>query len=232
MSNLLSPPEDPPGTPDAPDRRSVAEVVAILRQRIVTRILAPGARIRERDIATELGASRAVIRDALATLAQRHLVKRYPNRGAEVARLGRAEILSLYEVREGVEGLCARLATERAPPGHWADLVALFGAPAEAAIERHAFDIYVGYIVQLDNRMIAAAANPDLEELLGALADRSAVLARRSVFLPGRAAQGLVLHRATLDAMHRRDAVAAEQIKRENLRLARDYLIRFEEYVV
>lgn len=218
-------------SPAAASRVTAQEVVARLRQRIVTQAIAPGARIVERDVADEFGVSRAVVRDALAVLAQRQLIRRYPNRGAEVVRLGRAEILSIYEVREVVEGLCARLATERAADDHWKDLIATFGKPAERTIARQDYDIYFGYIDRLNGRMIAAAANSDLADVLGALADRSAVLARRSVFLPGRAEQGLVLHRAVVEAMHRRDAALAERLKRENLRLARDYLLRFEEYL-
>jgi DNA-binding GntR family transcriptional regulator len=210
----------------------LSDVIAELRGRIITQRLAPGSRLRERQLAEDLGVSRAVIREALSNLAERRLVVRFPNRGAEVVRLGREDILSIYETRGALEGLCARLATERAPPGHWNDLVELFGLPAQEAVRLAAFDTYTGFIDRLNVRMIAAAHNTVLEDLMRALEDRSAVLARRSVFLPGRAEQGLVMHRAVVQAMQQGDPEKAERLKRENLMLARDYLLRFEEYVL
>lgn len=229
MSSLAAFPID--ADPAADARPGLAEVTEKLRDRIVGQALAPGERLRERQLAAEFGVSRAVIRDALSNLTQRHLVVRYPNRGAEVVRLGPAEIRAIYEVRETVEGLCARLATQRTPAGFWRDLVDLFDAPAASAIRTGRFDLYSSYIARLDARMKEAADNDVLAEMLNALADRSAVLARRSVLLPGRAEQGLVLHRAVLEAMNRGDAEAAERLKRENLRLARDMLLRFEAFV-
>ena len=211
---------------------SVEDVVAQLRQRIVRQDLAPGSRLRERQIADELGVSRTVIRDALSILAERQLVVRYPNRGAEVVRLGRPEIIAIYEVRVAVEGLCARLATERAPAGAWEELTVLFRSPADDAVRHHDFDLYNSFISRFDQQMIAYAANPVLADVLGTLADRSAVLARRSVFLPGRAEQGLQLHRATLQAMRIGHAAEAERSKQQNLRLARDYLLKFEGFVL
>ena len=212
-------------------RSSLRAVTDELRNRIVRQVLAPGERLRERQLAAEFGVSRTVIRDALTELTQRRLIVRYPHRGAEIVRLGAQEISEIYEVRESVEALCARLATERTRPGDWDDLQDLFDGPAAEAVRLEALDEYSAYIDRLNDRMIAAAANPVLAELLGALADRSAVLARRSVFLPGRAEQGRALHAQVIGAMNRGDAGEAERLKRQNLRFARDTLIRYADYV-
>ena len=48
---------------------------------------APGARLVERSIATELGTSHIPVREALARLAEEGLVVRLPRRGARVAEL-------------------------------------------------------------------------------------------------------------------------------------------------
>ena len=92
---------------------------------------------RERDLAEQFGVSAgACIREALGVLIERRLVVRYPNRGVEATRLGRAEIVSIYEVREYLDGLCGRLATERSRPGSWQDMVELFAEPAARAVEQ------------------------------------------------------------------------------------------------
>src|SRR5690606_27276475 len=94
---------------------NVALVFKHLRERIITRQLEPGTRIKERDVADELQVSRAVVRDALGILAERRLIVRPPNRGAEVARIDEQEIIMIYEAREALEGVAAQLAAERAP---------------------------------------------------------------------------------------------------------------------
>ena len=72
----------------------------------------PGAKLREPDLAEEFGVASHRVRDALAALEQRGLVERIPNRGALVMRLDLSQVFYIYDLREVLEGLCARLATE------------------------------------------------------------------------------------------------------------------------
>jgi DNA-binding GntR family transcriptional regulator len=88
--------------------------------------------------------------------------------------------------------------------------------------------LYLSYIDRLTIRMVEAAANPVLKELLAMLTDRVAMLDRRSVLLPGRAERGLANHRLVIDAINRGDADEAERQKRRSLREARDVLLRYE----
>jgi DNA-binding GntR family transcriptional regulator len=208
--------------------RQVETVVEQLRDGIVSQLYPPGSRLREQDLADRFGVSRACIREALSLLAERRLVVRYPNRGVEVARLGQAEIVSIYEAREYLDGLCGRLATERTEPGSWQDMVQLFSDPAATAVANGDIPLYLSYIDQLTVRMVEAAANPVLKELLAMLTDRVAMLDRRSVLLPGRAERGLANHRLVIDAINRGDADEAERQKRRSLREARDVLLRYE----
>ena len=136
-----------------------------MRDRIVKRIYLPGQRLTERELAEEFGVSRSMVRDALNVLAERRLVVRSANRGVEVARIGRAEVIEIYEVREAVEGLLARMASERAPDGTWDDLLDLFGEPATDAVERQDVEAYSVMLDQLSERTVAMAGNSILSDL-------------------------------------------------------------------
>jgi DNA-binding GntR family transcriptional regulator len=208
-------------------RPSLDSVTAEIGNRIVGRVYLPGQRLIERDLAQEFRVSRAVIREALSLLAERRLITRTLNRGAEVARIGRTEIIEIYEVREVVDGLVARLATERAPVGAWAHLIVMFDEPAGKAIAAHDVEAYSAMLDQLSHCMITHAQNRVLSDLHSALADRIAVLS-----LPGRMKEGLEGHRKILAAMATRRADDAERLKRENLRAARDSLLAFEDFVL
>jgi DNA-binding GntR family transcriptional regulator len=203
-----------------------------LRRRIVNQELAPGAPLREQALAAEFGVSRARIRDAFGVLEERGLIEREPHRGAVVARPELARIDELFEVREVLEAQTVRLATERAPAGSWDDLATLFEAPMEAALARNDLDAYATAVHALRDRCIALAGNEVLRKLLDSLYDRTAVLIRRLVLVPGRAQEGMRQHRGILAAMRAGDGAGAERLKRANIRSARDWLHSYREYLL
>jgi DNA-binding GntR family transcriptional regulator len=183
-------------------------------------------------LADEFGVSRAQIRDVLGRLEQRGLVRRIPNRGAVVARLDLPQILHIYAVREALEGAAARLAAENAPGESWRDLGELFGAPAERDLRRGDFEAYLAKLELLRRRMLEGAGNPVLADLLENILDRTRMIIRRVLILPGRAATGLREHRAVLQALRRGDGAAAEAATRHNIRSGLAYLRRYESFVL
>src|SRR5690606_39742913 len=110
---------------------NMEDIVEILRKRIVDHDLPPGSKLREAVLTEEFKVSRPRLREAFGVLEDRGLIERIPNRGAVVTRLEADDIHALFEVREVLEGLAVRLATEKADPATWIDLADRFGAPAE-----------------------------------------------------------------------------------------------------
>lgn len=85
-----------------------------LRARIVGLELQPGTRLVERDLAEELAVSRIPLREALQRLQQDGLVVVVPRQGAIVSPFTVDDVRDLFDVRESLEVLAARLAAERA----------------------------------------------------------------------------------------------------------------------
>jgi len=208
------------------------DLFGVLRDRIAAHEIPPGSKLPEEALCSEFGVSRARVREALGTLAERGLVERRPNRGAVVVKLDLRQAEHLYGVREVLEGLAVRLATEALPPESWQDLVELFDEPLARDVERSDGEAYLAKLELLRARIEAGAANPVLSGLLENIRDRTRMLVRRIVLLPGRAAVGLQEHRALLAAMRRGDAAAAEAASRANLRSSLAYLRRFEPFVL
>lgn len=203
-----------------------------LRERIARHALPPGTKLLENDLAREFGVSRAKVRDAFGVLEQRGLILRIPNRGAEVARLDLSQVFEIYAVREMLEGLCVRLAVERAKPQAWQDLVRLFGKPMDAIVKRGEFEDYIANLDRLRSRTLEAAGNGVLADMLNSINDKTREIQRRIIILPGRAAEGLQQHRAVLAAMRKGDAAKAEELRRANIRNSREYLERFQNFVL
>lgn len=101
----------PPEPSRAPSLRD--QVYEQLRSRIMDLELTPGHRITERDAAAELGVSRVPLREALRLLEAEGLIVLVPRQGAMVASWSREDIVRLFEVREELETLAARLAATR-----------------------------------------------------------------------------------------------------------------------
>lgn len=96
---------------------TVDYVVGRLRQRILEGRLAPGQRLIARDLTEELGISRGPIREALRRLAADGMVELVPNRSAMVRHLTRKQVKNLFQIRETLEGLGARLAAQNIGTG-------------------------------------------------------------------------------------------------------------------
>ena len=79
-----------------------------VRDAILRGEYAPGARIRQEDIAEEFGASRIPVREALRILEADGLVTLIANTGAWVAHLSLAECEEVYQIRERIEPLLLR----------------------------------------------------------------------------------------------------------------------------
>jgi DNA-binding GntR family transcriptional regulator len=92
-------------------RRSTVEALGdALRERILSGDLAPGARLREQELADAYDVARHTVRAALRALEAEGLVAISPNRGASVARLSAEAVQGLFELRTALEVEAARLA--------------------------------------------------------------------------------------------------------------------------
>jgi GntR family transcriptional regulator, trigonelline degradation regulator len=119
----------PIGRTAAPLRQRVVEA---LRDSIVHGRLAPGARLIERELIERMGVSRTVLREALRQLETEGLIDVVANKGAVVRSLSRAEAQDLYAIRAVLEGLAARLFTERADEAMRRTLAQAFAETAAA----------------------------------------------------------------------------------------------------
>jgi DNA-binding GntR family transcriptional regulator len=102
----------------APLRQSVMadKLYGILKHRVLTCALAPGARIIEKDICSEFGISRTPLRESLNRLAHEGLVVLSPFKGYSVAPLSVKLFQQMCELRSLLEPQVASLAAARATP--------------------------------------------------------------------------------------------------------------------
>ncbi|MGC4109322.1 MAG: GntR family transcriptional regulator [Nocardioides sp.] len=96
---------------------STADAVhAALQDAMVSGRLAPGTRLGEEELARAFEVSRTPVREALSRLEAEHLIRRGDRGSLMVAEITDDDIVETDAVRQAVDGLAARLASEVARP--------------------------------------------------------------------------------------------------------------------
>ncbi|WP_372346259.1 GntR family transcriptional regulator [Streptomyces sp. KL116D] len=143
-----------------------------LRRRILEAELQPGERLVERDLAAELDVSRIPLREALRRLEADGLVLLVPHRGALVAPFTPADVRDLFDVRESLESLAARLAAERSDAAGLARLRARLDAARAATRDQDRAAIAAAN-AGFHTDIVELAANPLLTSMMRPLEART-----------------------------------------------------------
>jgi DNA-binding GntR family transcriptional regulator len=113
------------------------QAAAHIRGLIIDRVLLPGEKIRQVDLAERIGVSRSPLREALRTLESEGVVSYNVNRGYIVARLDEDDLAQIYRMRSVFEQ--ELLSTIERPPGAVLAQLVQLNADMIEAIDRENF---------------------------------------------------------------------------------------------
>jgi DNA-binding GntR family transcriptional regulator len=193
----------------------VDQVYAVLRARILTGELAPGERLRQENLARELGISRTPLREALRLLATERLVTLETNRGARVTPIDPGEEQAAWFARLVLEPAAARAgATIREPEAIDAMREAI-RAQGSVASDAATFEANRGFHLAL----VATAGNRHLSRFaeLVWVPRIGMTIFQRQATTPGRLEAWAKEHAAIADAVAAGDAEAAERLTRAHI---------------
>jgi DNA-binding GntR family transcriptional regulator len=188
-------------------------VYAALRNAISDGRIAGGERVREEEVARNLGVSRTPVREALQRLQQRGLLVG-PPRGLVVAQLGHAQVLELYAMREILEGSAARFAARHASTEEIGNLYQLQEQLKAAARDA---TLHETLNRRFHEAIYQAAHNRYLTQTLESLLDSFALLRSTTFRLPHRRRNSDEERRRIIEAIERRDSEVAEREAREHI---------------
>ncbi|EIC22253.1 GntR family transcriptional regulator [Thiorhodovibrio frisius] len=198
-------------------------VFAQIRCAIVEGEIAPGSKLSEPVLADRFAISRGPLREAMRRLEATHLVERRANVGARVVSLSAGQLVELYQVRETLEGLAARLAAETMTDAEIAELQRLLDAH-RASVARDHWQAYFQSEGDWDfhYRIVHGSGN---RRLIAILCDDLYYLARMYRCQFGmkseRATAALKEHGLIVDAIGERDGELAEWLMRRHIRASR-----------
>jgi DNA-binding GntR family transcriptional regulator len=154
-------------------------VLASLREAVLAGVLAPGARLRQEELADIFNTSRIPVREALRALEYEGLVRSEPHRGFTVTRLDADDVEEVYDLRILLEGQAVRLALPLLTDDDLDELEQMFErvrsavTPDEGLAAREAFYVrlysvtgrprLVGLIVRLRQEVARALRWPTIQ---------------------------------------------------------------------
>ncbi|RJL35419.1 GntR family transcriptional regulator [Bailinhaonella thermotolerans] len=190
---------------------------AELRASILENRLKPGTPLSVPALAEQLNVSRSPVREAVQRLIHDGLATHVPHRGAEVSRVDVADLRHLYLVREELEGLAARLATERLDVSDLAELDAVLAEHEEVATAGGGEGAHVRQDMRFHRLIRRLSGNPHLIAILDQI-EGKAHLALHSLWRhPHAPALAVEEHRRIYDAMAAGDPAEAERAARAHV---------------
>lgn len=181
----------------------------MIREQILTGVLAPGAPLIQTVLAADLSISMTPVREALRDLASEGLVTQTPHRGAVVTRLDAADAIEITEIRLALEpDALARASLAMRDE----DLAAC--EDAFQRLESATPAEWVPLTREFHTRLLAPTPSRRLRSVLESLIDFAALYVGEAARRRDEVAQ--VEHRQILEAMARRDAPAVADLARRH----------------
>lgn len=194
-----------------------------LRKSILEGSIPAGKKISEPELASTHGVSRGSLREAIAKLENCNLVTRRPNIGARVVSFSVEQLMEIYQIREAMEGMAARLAAENMNDADIEHLQYLLQKHKQATGNPDAYAKNMMKDADLDFHFCIIQGSKN-ERLLRMLCQDLYDLVRfyRFRLNPGFSEKALHEHELIVSAMESRDGEMAELLMRHHIRASRD----------
>jgi len=205
-------------------RNASMAATELIRNAILEGRLEPGQRLKEEELARELGISRTPVREALLMLQAEDLVVAAPNRGATVRVHDANDLHDLYELRALLEGYATRRAAERISKKE----VEQLRQSCERFDQLSSDDDLPGVVREnlfFHNTILAVADSERLTAFVRKVIELPLVYSSYRWYSPDQKRISVHYHRQIVVALADGDADRAELIMKEHLFEARDLLV-------
>ncbi|MFD1695435.1 GntR family transcriptional regulator [Roseibium aestuarii] len=184
---------------------------------IEERVLKPGDRLREADLAKEFNVSRTPIREGLKRLEAQGLAVHEPNRGMVIPTLDHSQVNEVYFMREVLEGTAAALAAKHASEPEIEILQDLVNADRQRITDKEEL---VRSNRDFHRRLCLASHNRYLVDQIDHLRLSLILMAGTTLDTPERRETAVEEHAAIVNAIAAGDSAAAEAAARRHIAAA------------
>ncbi len=185
----------------------------------------------ERKLASDLNVSRTPVREAITRLEQEGLVETIPRLGIFVIRKTKKQILEIIQVWAVLEGIAARMATEKATDEELASMRKLFATFDGANMARAHIDEYSETNITFHQRLIQLSKCDLLIEMTEGLFIHMRAIRRKTISERNRASESIVDHIRIIEALEARDARKAKRLVEDHAMYLADHVDKFVDYI-
>jgi len=205
-------------------RNASVAATELIREAILDGRLEPGRRLKEEELARELGISRTPVREALLMLQAEGLVVSTPNRGAMVRVHDAEDLDDLYQLRALLEGHATRRAATRISEQ---EIEALRESCErfDALSPKESLRELVRENLFFHNTILEVAGSARLAAMVRKVIELPLVYKSYVWYSPDQKGISTHYHRQIVNALAMRDAERAELIMKEHVFEARDLLV-------
>jgi DNA-binding GntR family transcriptional regulator len=187
-------------------------------------------RIDERALCQRLGVSRTPVREAMTLLEQEGFLRTEPRRGIFIVRKTRRQVVEMIQVWAALEGMAARLATQRASDKEIAALRDIFsnftdGHPTDK------IDEYSDANIAFHQALIKLSGSDLIVNITDNLFLHVRSVRRVTIAHGDRAERSLADHLKIIEALAKRNAERAEKLSREHALGLADHVEKFCDFL-
>lgn len=196
-----------------------------IERRILSGEIKAGARLKEFEIARDLGISRAPVRECLRSLEQAGLVESRKNYGVRVRVVSLEEAREIYQARAFIDAGVGRELARCIDNAQLSELERMV-ARMESAFAAGDAGAYHEINVAFHERMVEMTGNRKLLEIYRRMLNELALYRRNSLAQPEAMRHSVEEHRGILAAIRARDADAAGRLMQAHILASSERLQR------
>jgi DNA-binding GntR family transcriptional regulator len=200
------------------------KIYKALKAMILGQKLPPGLKIHQEKLAEDLGVSRTPVVNALKKLEQERLITAVPRKGFYIRRFSPEEMVRIFELREVLEGLAARRASQNISESQVRKLQTFFQGlkisdrPEDVENYGEEDRRFHLFLVEIGGDEILS----NILQTYNIITSSYLVECRGGLVRPPR--ETISEHRALIEAIVGKDPEKAEQAARTHLRRSREKL--------
>ncbi|MBU0544520.1 MAG: GntR family transcriptional regulator [Proteobacteria bacterium] len=197
----------------------------ILKEMILRQEIGAGKKIIEDELAKRIGVSRTPLREALFRLENEGIVKIIPRRGAYVAKLSKKKAIEIFQIREVLEGLVARLVVQNMDSKILERLKKCLKRIKSKPDTEQELMKFTNSETEFHALLLSASKNKILINMMKNINYHLQIIRLRTVAVPGRAKKTVEEHSRLLEIIESGDKEASEELMRQHIRSVFEVLV-------
>jgi DNA-binding GntR family transcriptional regulator len=201
------------------------QIYQIIHDMILGREILPGEKILEEELAKKIGVSRTPIRECLCRLENEGIVEVIPRRGAFLRKYSKKKVAEIFDIREVLEGLVARLVAAGQDLELNTKVRRVLDRVYQLPDQGAGLTEFTRADVEFHRLLLNACDNEMLQGTMAVINTQLQIIRARTVVIPGRARRTVEEHYGILEAVEGQDPPAAEDRMRRHIVSVRNHAL-------